>query len=311
MLAVQSETKEFAARRKIKSLGKTTVALLNPKEAFGIDHFPSFDQLHNTELRTGSAAEDLPEEVMETIGKQLDPIHQMCVRTGFQPLLSEFALITDTSLVGPRGNKPFFTSYLGSFLDPARDVLAAYEEALRHMGAGAPQTEETQIVPHPHLYRYDTALIKHRDCTSLWETLEDGCFDPAAGEPNPERGQVRESARVAAVRQPFSLIREPRPDGELERQVDGFLKMLGGCLCRKLGSVSAIHRLMQAQFLLLPFARPGYESAATPQRNTTIKTLRGDPGGALFLFVEPMSADSQMDDLVFALSWLLAESSLR
>jgi HTH-like domain len=78
-------------------------------------------------------------------------------------------------------------------------------------------------------------------------------------------------------------------------------------------------KLAASEFLLLPFVRPGYASAALSLPSTLAREeFRSYPCGALFLFVQPKKPTTskkglqeRLDELTRALSWLLAESSIR
>jgi hypothetical protein len=276
-----------------------------PEVFYGLDGktFPGFhDLLHRIKLPKSGDTEQLPEDVGKTVTAQLAPIYQVCRDRHFRPLLSEFALISDTRSVGPAID-PFFSSYISVFLRPAMEVAEAYGAALRYMAT--PEAGNVQIVPHPELFESKTVSIQ-ASCASYVQTESHG-DTPVSEDP----------VCLVGLRQRFELLQDPGV--KLAHRVEVFLQAFFRNLLRYPSLNAIAEKLAGSEFLLLPFVRPGYDSAAFPQSGTVDREhFRSYPGGALFLFLEPEQrprTDEQLqadlDEVSRALSWLMAESSIR
>ena len=272
---------------------------------YGLDGkaFPGFnDLLHRVTVPSNGETKQLPEDVAKLVAMQLAPIYQVCRNCHFKPLLSEFALISDTRGIGP-DTDPFFSSYISVFLNAAIDLAQAYADALRYMAT--PEAGKVQIVPHPELFECITASVQAR-CGLFAEAESHGMAAP-----------TKDPVYIVGLRQRFQLLQDPGL--KLEQRVQVFLQTFFKKLRSYPCLTAAAEQLARSEFLLLPFVRPGYASAALPDRGTSEREqFRSYPGGALFLFLEPdnppkneKQLEKDLDELSRALSWLMAESSLR
>jgi hypothetical protein len=290
----------------IASANKRTVAILHHRDLFfGLtaDQVPRFIALHDLNIK-----EPLDYDVRAAIEVQLAWLHHVCVDHGFRPLVSEFSLITETPFAR-REVEPYFTSFLSFFLPHEEPIDRAYREALTFMASD--NAERTQIVPHLELYNDETGLI-HVEC--------------AGGVTEPSDLEVSLTPlRTTALRQPFELLVAPQRD--LKSQVSLFLDRFFENLRADSDLKEALKRLSSSTFLLLPFVRPAYESAALPpELSEKLPRLRGYPGGALFLFLDwtpdgTIESDDRTENddirqfrvrhLAQALTLVLSEAGLR
>jgi hypothetical protein len=254
---------------------------------------PSFEQLHTLNFPSVAPNEELPPELQKTITKELAAIHHLCAHLGFRPLVSELALISDERMLAPKV-QPYFSSYISFFIQPAVGVAEEYVEALTYMGT--PEAGFEQIVPHSELFNNETALV-HLECAGRTGASLSG------------EGARRISempAHLAAKRQPFRLIETP--DRRLHEQATVFVNRFLSNIRRREELAEAADILAGSTFLLLPFVRPHFKSSV---RIKTANLNRGSAGGALFLFLVRSNPDTSIEDLARALSWLIAEASLR
>jgi hypothetical protein len=259
------------------------------------EDLPSFKTLTNLEIPDGGEGQDLSPEAGGSVEKEMAAIHAVCRHFNYSPLISELSLISDRRVFGQR-EAGQFASFMAFFVPPGRSVATAYRAALEFMGDQKSGGE--QIVPHPELFAPETGFVTHR-------------FASANSRSEPFKTRKIESRPfVAATRQPFAVLEGPKDS--LESRVGVFLEALRQHVesDESLTDVSAA--LGRSVFLLLPFVRPEFLSSAMGSSSQSRRqTLRGYPGGALFLFLDPLDRAAQIEEVARALSWLLAEASLR
>lgn len=262
---------------------------LNPQD------FPNLASLHA--LQWDERQTLLNRDLSQFVAKELSAIHRLCREFDCAPLLSEFALITETRAIGPK-SQPYFSSFVSLFLEPARALSDAYAAALRAMAA-VDLGDDTQIVPHAELYAFETAFIDI-DCSKV-----------LVGHTSDNRTDIPEyPTGIAAIRQDFHQGLEAQ--SALRDRVETFVQTFLSNVVKDPVLAPVLPILATSRFVLLPFVRPAFDSAALSLSSGSQRPeWRGYPGGALFLFVRPFFENFKSMPLARSLSWLLAEASVR
>lgn len=246
---------------------------------------PNFSLLQQVSL--GSDGQ-VPSSKVDTVRHQLDPLRLLCRARGWYPLITEFALISDIRRE-ERSDREF-TSFVRLALPQPEEVAACYIDALHHMKTEA--AASTQIVPHRQLFRNDMGLIRIQCSSLVYPEPKSSTTTPVD---YPDDYVTGTRANYIMYPETSDVILP-----SVTTQATVFVRKLLANI-RDNPALTVARQLAETSTLLiLPFVRP-------PAKTTT-KTMRGEPGGALFLFLTPDRDAAPIEDLGRDLAWVLAEA---
>lgn len=248
------------------------------------DEFPSFAELLGLGQGLGEHATPLVGDLKRHAQTALDAVSTVCQEHDVRPLITELAIIADRRMLSE--GEEYFVSYmradkaLDSGAGEAAKIMAVYVNALQLMK----QDEGEPIVPHPQLYAIQNPGEPSPSSNGLFTLNTDLQIQPelAAIADKPQYGDI------SGLRYKFTPLLSP-PKQRVSDRIDFYRACLLEILSADpaLAESRGVSLLRKSAFVVVPFIRPYYQSAALSRDETNSRDAwqAGAPGGVLFVFL--------------------------